>query len=558
MKATRKQEKLQRLGRKRQGFGALFAERFIPAFAVCVVICILIAVILHDLMTGIYMESQNTHFDLTISAATQNMYRPGETEDKALASLQYRNTLALQLYTGDIGSNVFKLYENDKEILRTERKGFAIVRYDGGEAICYADPAAYEKEYEVSGKYVTKGSPLQQEMVLTIADTIYADVEKGIFVPGKMHTEIYDLKYDLSGAETAAAHTISESFDITPPDTTGLTEYTKEQFTGGTVMGDDPGNGRLAELDAIDNEQQSSGAISRSRNHSVTWSEGSTVKSWFRTNLNAPDGTLYTVTALYSQDFSQTYLGILAVICISMLIICTVVSLVRAYRISLVYKAHYAMEDYRRDMTNTLAHDLKTPLMAISGCAEMLNEGLPAEKQQHYSSMIMENVRYMDNMITNVLELSKTESITELKREKLDIRETAQTAADKYSIMAQERDIALRVKGEGTVNADRLLMTQAVDNLISNAVKYASPGSTIDISVSESSLTVQNSFEVGIDVTADELFKPFVKGDSSRSGQKGSGLGLSIVKNICDRHGFVCTLHVEDGTFTAVIEWKQG
>ncbi|MBQ4257362.1 MAG: hypothetical protein II714_06890, partial [Oscillospiraceae bacterium] len=97
MKATRKQEKLQRLGRKRQGFGALFAERFIPAFAVCVVICILIAVILHDLMIGIYMESQNTHYDLTISAATQNMYRPGETEDKALASQQYRNTLALQL-----------------------------------------------------------------------------------------------------------------------------------------------------------------------------------------------------------------------------------------------------------------------------------------------------------------------------------------------------------------------------------------------------------------------------------------------------------------------------
>ena len=159
-------------------------------------------------------------------------------------------------------------------------------------------------------------------------------------------------------------------------------------------------------------------------------------------------------------------------------------------------------------------------------------------------------------MITNVLELSKIESITELKREDFDIKRAAQDAADKYRIMADENNVTVKISGSGTVNADKLLMTQAVDNLIANAVKYASAGSTIEVSVSDNSFTVKNRYDGKNDKTADELFKPFVKGDSSRSGQNGSGLGLYIVKNICDKHGFESSLDTDKGTFTATIKWK--
>ena len=556
MSSKKKYDKLMKLGRKRQGFKALFAERFIPSCAICAVICILLAIILHNVMAMIYMENQNTHYDLTISAATQNMYYPGETEDKAVASQKYRNTLALQLYTSNIGSNVFKLYENNEEMLRTEKRGFAIIKDSRGDFICYSDPSSFEKAYEVAGKYIGKADPFTNEMVLTLADTIYADVDKGIFVPGKMHVERYEFSYSLAGTTNEPVGSTVEEFDITPADISGLTEYKKGQFVGGWVMGDDPANGRFAELDRIDNDQRAGGVISRSKNNSMTWQEGFTVNSWFRTNLNAPDGTMYTVTALYKGNFSGTYGNILAVICSLVFIICLVVSLIRAYRISVIYKAHYAMEDYRRDMTNTLAHDLKTPLMAISGCAEMLNENPSPEKQKHYSEMILTNVRYMDSMITNVLELSKIESSTELKRENFDIKRAAQDAADKYRIMADENNVTVKISGSGTVNADKLLMTQAVDNLIANAVKYASAGSTIEVSVSDNSFTVKNRYDGKNDKTADELFKPFVKGDSSRSGQNGSGLGLYIVKNICDKHGFESSLDTDKGTFTAIIKWK--
>lgn len=547
-KRQKQQEKLLKLGRKRQDFKALFAERFIPALAVCTVICILLAVILKDLLVGIYMEVQNTHYDLTISAATQNIYSD-KTEDKTLASQRYRDTLALQLYLGEIGSNVFKLYEDDEEILRTERKGFAIVKYDGGEAICYSDPSAFDKAYEVAGKYIGKSAPFHSEMVLTLADTIYADVDKGIFVPGKMHIERYEFATDLSGNTSEAAGSTVEEFDITPADTTGLTEYTKDQFSGGWVMGDYPENGRLESLDAIDSEQSAGGVISRSKNNSMTWQDHFSVNSWFRTNLNAPDGTVYTVTALYRQDFSERYWGILLAICAVMLVICIVVSLLRAYRMSMIYKAHYAMEDYRRDMTNILAHDLKTPLMTISGCAEMLSDSAADDKTKRRTAMILDNVRYMDDMITNVLDLSRLEMDADIHKVRFDMANAAKDAAAKYS-----DGHTVNISGSGMITADRQLMTQAADNLISNAVKYSSDGN-VDVTVTDKAFTVKNRISGSIE-DVDKLWQPYVKGDKARSNMQGSGLGLHIVRVICDKHGFDCSIDAENGIFTAQIYFK--
>ena len=554
MSSKKKQEKLLKLGRKRQGFGAVFAEKLIPAVAVGTVLCIIAGFVLHELMLGIYQETSLAYFHMLVNSVNQNMnsmtYRSNVQSDS------YKNMMAFELYLSSgygTESCVYKLYQRDKEVIRTVQNGVALVHGTNGDALCYADLSCYTEAYNRVSKYESKAGLFSADSYIIAADTIYADTEKGIFVPGKMTIEHYS--YDRFG-QPPIMETVEE-FDLTPADTTGLKEYRYGQFTGGTVFGVEADDEVFDKLDKQDSRESKNGLISVATDNSVYWNERNNASfGWFKSNLYAPDGTPYTVTALYKTDCSPIFTNIMILICTVTLLICIAASLIRAYRTYNIYKAHYAMEDYRRDMTNTLAHDLKTPLMAISGCAEMLSENPSQEKQKHYSEMILTNVRYMDSMITNVLELSKIESSTELKRENFDIKRAAQDAADKYRIMADENNVTVKISGSGTVNADKLLMTQAVDNLISNAVKYASAGSTIEVSVSDNSFTVKNRYDGKNDKTADELFKPFVKGDSSRSGQNGSGLGLYIVKNICDKHGFESSLDTDKGTFTAIIKWK--
>ena len=554
MRSTKKQEKLLKLGRKRQGFGAIFAERSIPAVAVGAVLCIIVGIILKELLLSIYPENDLMHFHMLINSASQNMNTMTYRTD--IQSDSYKNMLAFEFYiTSGEGTSscVYKLYQKDKEVVRTVRNGVALVHGKDVDALCYADLSCYTEAYDRLSKYDSKAGLFSADTYLLAADTIYADTDKGIFVPGKMHIEHYS--YDRFG-QPPKLETVEE-FDLSPADTTGLTAYRYGQFTGGTVFGVEADDEMFSILDRQDSNESKSGLISAATNNSIIWNDkGLEGLCWLKSDLYTPDGVQYTVTALYKTDGSPIFKNIMIFICGITLLICLAASLLRAFKTYTVYKAHYAMEDYRRDMTNTLAHDLKTPLMAISGCAEMLGEGTSADKQKHYSDMIMTNVKYMDSMITNVLELSKIESGTELKKETFDIKKAAQDAADKYRIMADERHLTFRIGGSGTVNADKQLMTQAIDDLISNAVKYASDGSTIEVSVSDERLVMKNRYDGKTDKTVDELWQPFVKGDSSRNGQNGSGLGLYIVKNICDRHGFESAIDMEAGIFTATIKWK--
>lgn len=215
-------------------------------------------------------------------------------------------------------------------------------------------------------------------------------------------------------------------------------------------------------------------------------------------------------------------------------------------------KAHYDTEDFRKELTNTMAHDLKTPLMAASGYAENLLDGTNPDKNTHYAEGILENIRHMDKIISDVLELSKLESGSDiLNRTQVSLKALAEDTGKKYCNAAEERNLTVTVTGNAVINADEVLMKRAIENLVSNAVKYAEEGSEIKISISDSRLAVENRFS-GADIAdADELLKPFVKGDKSRSSKKGSGLGLSIVKNICDMHGFRFKITASGGVFTA-------
>ena len=219
------------------------------------------------------------------------------------------------------------------------------------------------------------------------------------------------------------------------------------------------------------------------------------------------------------------------------------------------YSKEYELSQYRRDLTASLAHDLKTPLTAISGYAENLRENVHTEKRSAYADAILENAQYMDRMIADVLELAKLERSPGHAAERVDLVKLAQEAADRLSELAEERGLTVTCTGVCEAVADTKMLQQAVGNLLGNAVKYTPQGGCITVTGEGKRFTVRNAItEEKLDTA--KFAEPFIKGDAARSTRSGSGLGLAIVRQICEVHGFRFTVTSENHTFTAEIRVK--
>ena len=196
------------------------------------------------------------------------------------------------------------------------------------------------------------------------------------------------------------------------------------------------------------------------------------------------------------------------------------------------FKHRYEMDEYRRNLTASLAHDLKSPLMAISSYSENLLNDVQPEKKYHYSKAILENTQYMDNIIVNVLELSRLETHEKTKRKFTDLTELAKELLDGMQDQLDARGLTATVSGSCSVKADCEMMKQAIRNLLDNAVKFTPEGGSITVTGKKHSLSIVNDIaEEQID-DPQRLSDAFVKGDEARSNRKGTGLGLSIVQQI--------------------------
>lgn len=208
----------------------------------------------------------------------------------------------------------------------------------------------------------------------------------------------------------------------------------------------------------------------------------------------------------------------------------------------------------QRDYTNALAHDLKTPLMAISGYAENLQSNVNPEKQEHYYEAIQSNVHYMNRLITDMLNLAGLQRAEEtLSRENVDMRSMTEQAASYYEQELSEKKQQLKIVGSGYMNADSLLLERAIRNLIENAVKYSPVGEAIQIQLEDNSFRITNTGVTLPKEKWEEVFQPFVKGDPARERDSGIGLGLAIVRDIAQLHGFQCRLECTEQATTVVL-----
>lgn len=239
------------------------------------------------------------------------------------------------------------------------------------------------------------------------------------------------------------------------------------------------------------------------------------------------------------------------------LLVFIIIALLRTSKEYAVLSAHYAIEDRRKDITNKLAHDLKSPLMVISGYAENLENGVNPEKNAHYASAILENVRYMDNIIANVLDLSKLEDGTEKTNiESFDAAEIIKELGTNYEDCFIKNEIDFSFEGSAPFTTDKDLMRTILDNLLSNAVKYTDKRGRVIIKCENGRVCISNTCANADKLDTAELLLPFVKGDNSRSGRNGSGLGLSIASAAALRLGLKLSLSAENGMFKAEISSK--
>ena len=139
-----------------------------------------------------------------------------------------------------------------------------------------------------------------------------------------------------------------------------------------------------------------------------------------------------------------------------------------------------------------------------------------------------------------------------VKKEEIDVRKEIDEYISKTKATAEVRKLKIKVDGENKRKTDKNIWNQSVQNVIDNAIKYASENSEITISISDA-VVISNKVDADI-VDPMSLTEPFVKGDKNRGENSGSGLGLAIAKNNLERLGYKLTVDCENKVFTVTIK----
>ncbi|MEK8127232.1 HAMP domain-containing sensor histidine kinase [Paenibacillus filicis] len=202
-------------------------------------------------------------------------------------------------------------------------------------------------------------------------------------------------------------------------------------------------------------------------------------------------------------------------------------------------------EESKQRLIVDLSHDLKTPVTSIRGFAQLLSAGTVADEEQRrkYADYIYRKSIRVTDMIQSMLELLKLDS----PDYQIDVAAhdagafLREMAADLYGDIEQ-RQFALQLDIpehpiQALFHSDQL--ARAVSNLIGNALQYNPPGTRLRLAVSEepAGIVIQVA-DTGIGIPEEmqsRIFDPFVRGDKSRRGDGGSGLGLSIAKRIVEK-----------------------
>lgn len=210
---------------------------------------------------------------------------------------------------------------------------------------------------------------------------------------------------------------------------------------------------------------------------------------------------------------------------------------------------------YAEHYIQTLTHEMKSPLAAIRGAAELLDEDMPMDARKRFLSNIVNETARSERLINRLLELSAIESRTSLEQtEELDFMKITGDAVAEARPHAEVADVVLEVKGKEdavALRGDPFILRAAVLNLLENAIDFSPRGTSIEITVESSeqevALTVRDHGQGIPEYAKERVFERFYSLRHHSVGRKGIGLGLTLVKEAAELHGGSISLETAEG-----------
>ena len=194
--------------------------------------------------------------------------------------------------------------------------------------------------------------------------------------------------------------------------------------------------------------------------------------------------------------------------------------------------------------SSDIAHELRTPVSNLMTQTQVaLSKVRDADAYRGILESNAEEYEHMARMISDMLLLAKAENgLMVPSKEATDLAAEFRALFDYYEAVAEEKSVGFALHGAGSVPADRLMLRRALGNLLSNAIRHATPGTRIDVTLANTpqafEIRVQNTGEAIAPEHQERVFERFFRVDPSRQrSSEGTGLGLAITKSIVLAHG---------------------
>ena len=203
--------------------------------------------------------------------------------------------------------------------------------------------------------------------------------------------------------------------------------------------------------------------------------------------------------------------------------------------------------DYIDSYVKALTHELKSPVSALRGAGELLQEDLPDADRSMFARQVVQQSERLQHLIERLLELSKLEQRAPLHpATAVALEDCVRKAMQQVQARAQQRGVALVCEGSGVMGAwERELLTLAIGNVLDNAIDFSPTGGSVRIRIEGAQIHVRDYGPGVPDYALARLGERFYTTARPGGERSGSGLGLAIVRRVLALHGGSLHVHNE-------------